>query len=164
MHCAWTFDQHNTNCSTRIHCTYSQRKVPRANPGANFRSWHCGLRMDAGGLPAAVGHDLCFWDSGLIAKTLRCHHPSTPNIQVVNLQSTQPTISKTVPQIPTFACWLEDKLMTLGTHQKNTGGQHIHGQTVCWEHNAQGWTKRAKETGEKHSERQNKIGAVTWGI
>ena len=110
---------------------------------------------------------LSFWDSGSIAKNLRCPSSFNPKYSGDEFTSTQlqPTISETVPLTPPFARRLENKLMTLGTStQKKKGGQHIHVQTVCWEHNAQGKTKRAKETGDKPSETQKKTGASSWGI
>ena len=84
---------------------------------------------------------LSFWDSGSIAKNLRRPSSFNPKYSGDEFTSTQPTISETVPLTPPFARRLENKLMTLGTSTQKKGGQHIHVQTVCWEHNAQGKTK-----------------------
>ena len=59
---------------------------------------------------------LSFWDSGSIAKNLRCPSSFNPKYSGDEFTSTQPTISETVPLTPPFARRLENKLMTLGTN------------------------------------------------
>ena len=81
-----------TQTAPLVYVAHFPMESLQGNFGANFRSWHRSLRMDAGGPPA--------WASCLsgtvdrLPKTWDAHHPSTPNIQVMNLQALNPQYPK----------------------------------------------------------------------
>ena len=110
MHCARTFDQGNTNCSTRIRCTCLQGKLWSSSKFQKLTP-----KFTHGCRRSACLGILSFWDSGSTAKNLRRPSSFNPKYSGDELTSNQPTISETVPLTPPFARRLENKLMALGT-------------------------------------------------
>ena len=78
-----------------------------------------------------------------LPKTWNVHHPSTLKIQVVNLRALNPQYPKQCHKNLLLHAGLRTNWWHFEqTREKKTGRKQIHAQTVCWEHNAQGHTKR----------------------